>query len=441
MNNAVHCSDLPCNRMPQNIIPMCLLEELPDAVFLIEPATSNILYANKMAYESVGLTEEEVINHSVLSLQDSVINQPHWSEIAAVITQSKEPYVFLGKHKRKDGSSFPVEVRTSKMHYNGKHYFLSVARDITYRQMIDTEMEAHKHSLWYALNEASDGVWEWNIEQSSLYVSPKLKEMRGYGPEEDASLVDFWIDGIHPEDKQRVLAVMNEHLQGRTDKFEAKYRLRNRAGHFIWVNDRGKVSKRDDQGNPIIVAGMVQNVTDQVVLQERLENQAARDELTGAFNRRVCHEIIEQQISMSQINGEPFAVVFVDIDYFKNINDQYGHRVGDIVLKAFVTNVEERLREKDILFRWGGEEFLLLLPQLETSKQYAVANNICKTIENSRIVLDDDTTISLTVSMGVSSYPIHGSTKNELIEKADIAMYRAKANGRNRVELFNSKHD
>ena len=436
MKKSIQDVDKRCNIIPHSLISTCLLHELPDAVFLIDPKSSNILYANKMAYESVNLTEEEVINHSVMSLQEAVINQPQWCEIAEVITKAKEPYVFLGRHQRKDGSCFPVEVRTSNLYYEGRHFFLSVARDVTFRQVIDKEMEEHKHSLWYALNEASDGLWEWNIGQDSLYVSPKLKQMRGYGPEEDASKVDFWIDGIHPDDKNRVLAVMQEHLQGRTDKFEAKYRLRNRAGHFIWVNDKGKVSKRDAEGNPAIVAGMVQNVTDQVALQERLENQAARDELTGAFNRRICHEILEHQITTSRSNGESFAVILIDIDYFKSINDQHGHRVGDDVLKAFVNRVEEHLREGDILFRWGGEEFLLLLPRLEESKQYRVADKVRKTIEDNRIVLVDKTEISLTVSMGVSTYPCHGSTRSELIEKADIAMYRAKANGRNRVELF-----
>jgi diguanylate cyclase (GGDEF)-like protein/PAS domain S-box-containing protein len=426
----------PSNIIPHSLVSACLLHELPDAVFLIDPETSNILYANKMAYESLGLTEAEVVNHSVLSLQEEVINQPQWSEIASVITKAKEAYIFIGRHQRKDGSVFPVEVRTSNLYHEDKHFFLSTARDITFRQVINQEMETHKHSLWYALNEASDGLWEWNIEQDSLYVSPKLKQMRGYGPEEDASKVDFWMDGIHPDDKHRVLAVMQEHLQGRTDKFEAKYRLRNRAGHFIWVNDKGKVSKIDAQGNPAIVAGMVQNITDQVALQERLENQAARDELTGAFNRRVCREILEHQIASSQINGKSFAVILLDIDYFKLINDQYGHQVGDVVLKAFVERIEENLREGDILFRWGGEEFLLLLPNLEESKQYRVADKIRKVIEENKIIIDDNTEISLTVSMGVSTFPHHGSTRSQLIEKADIAMYRAKANGRNRIELF-----
>lgn len=435
MKKSIKDVDKPSN-IPDSLILTCLLHELPDAIFLIDPESSNILYANRMAYESVNLTEKEVINHSVMSLQEAVINQPQWCEIAEVITQAKEPYVFLGRHQRKDGSCFPVEVRTSNIFHEGKHFFLSVARDVTFRQVIDEEMEAHKHSLWYALNEASDGLWEWNIAQDTLYVSPKLKQMRGYGPEEDASKVDFWIDGIHPDDKHRVLAVMQEHLQGRTDKFEAKYRLRNRAGHFIWVNDKGKVSKIDTEGNPAIVAGMVQNITDQVALQERLEIQAARDELTGALNRRVCREILEHQITSSHINGESFAVVLIDIDYFKSINDQYGHQVGDVVLKAFVKKVEEHLRKDDLLFRWGGEEFLLLLPNVEESKQYRVADKIRKIIKDNRIVLADKTEISLTVSMGVSTYPHHGSTISQLIEKADIAMYRSKANGRNRVELF-----
>ncbi len=436
MKKFIEDIETACSSFPPSLLSTHLLHELPDAIFLIDPTSSNILYANKLAYQSLGMTEEEVVNHSVMSLQEAVVNQPQWSEIAEVITRKKKPFVFIGRHQRKDGSCFPVEVRTTNLHHEGVHLFLSVARDITFRQKIDDEMEAHKHSLWYALNEASDGLWEWNIAQDSLYVSPKLKQMRGYGPQEDASKVEFWINGIHPDDKQRVLAVMQEHLQGRTDKYEAKYRLRNRAGHFIWVNDKGKVSQRDEEGNPTVVAGMVQNVTDLVSLQERLENQAARDELTGALNRRVCREILEQQITASRISGKSFAVVFIDIDYFKSINDQHGHQVGDVVLKAFVNKVEENLREGDFIFRWGGEEFLLLLPHLDVSKHFRVADKIRKAIEDNLIVLEDKTKVAMTISMGVSSYPVHGSTTSQLIEKSDIAMYRAKANGRNRVELF-----
>jgi diguanylate cyclase (GGDEF)-like protein/PAS domain S-box-containing protein len=425
-----------CKESLNSQISTSLLNELPDAVFLIDPVSSKILYANKVAYESVGLKKDEVLNTSVMSLQEAVVNQPQWSEIVAVIKQATEPYIFLGRHQRKDGSSFPVEVRTSNFFQDGKHFFISIARDITFRQVLNDNMITHKHSLWYALNEASDGLWEWSIEKNTLYVSPKLKQMLGYGLEEDVASVDFWVERIHSEDKNSVLAVMQEHLTGRTDKFEVKYRLKNRAGHFIWVHDKGKVSERNATGDPTVVAGMPQNITDQVALQERLEGQASRDELTGAFNRKVCREKIEKQISISCNTGEPFSIVFMDIDFFKSINDEHGHPVGDMVLKAFVDMLDKQQREGDTLFRWSGEEFILLLPKLGKTGRYQFVDKIRKNIKTNLIRLNHKTEITLTVSMGISTYPYNGLTIEKLIEKADIAMYRAKANGRNRVELF-----
>ncbi|WP_375748358.1 diguanylate cyclase [Vibrio sp. HN007] len=421
---------------PHDVVEGCVLHDLPDAIYLIDPISSNILYANKAAFESVGYEPQEILNQSVLSLQADVINLSQWGEIANVIAESKEPYVFLGRHKRKDGTVFPVEVRTSNLHKEGKHLFLSVARDMTSRKVLNEELAGHKYSLWYALNEATDGIWEWNIQSNELYVSPKLKQMRGYGPHEMVKSVDFWTDGIHPEDKDRVLAIMDEHIEGKLERFEAKYRLRNRAGHFIWVHDRGKVSEIDPDGNPMVAVGMVQNVTEQVMLQERLENQAARDELTGVFNRRVCKEVLEQQILTARISGSSFSVFFLDLDHFKGVNDQFGHSAGDKVLREFTTAVQEHLREEDVLFRWGGEEFVALLPGLDSDHAFQAAENLRQSIEQTPVILSEGQRVELTVSVGVSSYPTNGTVRKELIQKADIAMYRAKTKGRNRVELF-----
>jgi diguanylate cyclase (GGDEF)-like protein/PAS domain S-box-containing protein len=361
---------------------------------------------------------------------------PQWSEIAQVIKASDEPYLFLGRHKSKDGREFPVEVRTSNMYRDGQHFFLSVARDITCRHVIDDELQQHRHSLWYALNVATDGIWEWNIKTNALYVSPKLKQMRGYGPEEEVGNVSFWVQGIHADDRERVMALMSEHLEGKLARYEAVYRLRNRAGHYIYVHDRGIVSERDREGHPLAAVGMVQNITDQVKLRERLENQAARDELTGAFNRRVCKEVVEQQIVASRISGSKFAVMFVDLDYFKRVNDEHGHHSGDKVLRSFVESVTQHLRDEDVLFRWGGEEFLVLLPGLDEEIVLKVAEKLRHYIESTPVILSEGQSISLTASVGVAVYPTHGSERGHLINKADIAMYRAKNNGRNRVELF-----
>ncbi|WCE31542.1 sensor domain-containing diguanylate cyclase [Vibrio sp. SCSIO 43137] len=423
-------------RTPHDILDACLLQNLPDAIFLIDPETSNILFVNKAGCESLKMEEEEVLNRSVLSLQEDVINLPQWSEISQVIKQAHQPYLFIGRHKRSDGSVFPVEVRTSYFNCTGEGYFLSVARDITSRVVIDNELKDHKHSLWYALNEATDGVWQWSIQSGELYVSPKLKQMRGFGPEEVVKDVSFWADAIHKDDAERVMANLNDHLAGNLDRYEAIYRLRNRAGHYIWVHDRGKVSEYKKDGTPLVAVGMVQNVTDQVKLQERLESQAATDELTGAFNRRVAKESIDEQLRTARLNGTGFAVLLLDIDYFKKVNDEHGHSAGDEVLKAFVNNIQKNLRADDLLFRWGGEEFLVMLPGLNEETAMVVAENLRQTINQNRIMLTENSCVCLTVSMGIALYPNHAATRQRLIQNADIAMYRAKTNGRNRIERY-----
>ncbi|GGI80187.1 sensor domain-containing diguanylate cyclase [Shewanella gelidii] len=435
-------SDLPqqievsSDNTPHDVIDTCLLQDLPDAIFLIDPETSNILYVNRNGYESLGMEKHEVLHHSVTTLQADVMNQPQWQEIAQVIKQSEEPFLFVGRHKRKDGTVFPVEVRTSNLYRGEQHLFLSVARDISRRVILDEQLEGHKHSLWYALNEATDGIWEWNIQSNSLFISPKLKQMLGYGPEEEPVSVDFWVNAIHPDDAERVMTNLNEHLAGKLDRYEAIYRLKNRANHYIWVHDRGKLSEEDEQGNPLIAVGMVQNVTEQIKLQERLESQAARDELTGVFNRRICRETLEQQVMTSRITGDDFAILLIDIDHFKEVNDEYGHEVGDKVLQAFVSNAQKYLRTEDVLFRWGGEEFLALLPKINAESAYIVASKLRHNIEIENVQLENGELINLTVSIGVAGYPLHGDSQKRLFQNADLAMYRAKANGRNRVEIF-----
>lgn len=431
--------DQNCREDYSDIVNLGLLDDLADSIFLIDPETSDILYVNRAGYVSLGMTCDEVLYHSVMSLQEDVADLPHWSEIAQVISQSEQPFLFLGRHKRKDGSVFPVEVRTSNIRRGGKRFFLSIARDITCRVMIDEELKGHQHSLWYALNEATDGIWEWNIKSDQLYVSPKLKQMRGYGPQEPIADVNFWKEGIHPDDIEGVLALMEEHIKGNLDRYDARYRLKMRAGHYIWVHDRGKISEYGPGGEPLVAVGMVQNITEQVHLQQRLENQASTDELTGAYNRRVCQEVIGIKISESIKENHSFSVALIDIDQFKQINDEHGHTAGDLALKAFVNNINHLLSENESLYRWGGEEFLIVMPSKESKAGLETAEYLRKEIERHGISFSNNQTTNLTVSIGVATYPDNGLNTQQLVQNADVAMYKAKANGRNRVEVASKK--
>ncbi|MCA6215032.1 PAS domain-containing protein [Ideonella sp. B7] len=246
-----------------------LFEQLPDAVYLLDPATSQVLWCNRLAWEGLGLTPQEVLHHSVLSLQMDVTGLPQWSEIAEVIRTSRR-YTFVGRHRHALGHEVPVEVSTSAFHWAGQEYFLSAARDISRRVALEGDLNTREKQLWFALNEASDGLWDWNVLTSEVFFSPQLKRILGYGPDEMHPTLDTWTDNVHPEDAPRVLARLREHLEGRRQRYEAEYRLRCRNGNYRWVEDRGRVCERDTHGQPTRVVGMVQDVSARHEAQEEL---------------------------------------------------------------------------------------------------------------------------------------------------------------------------
>ncbi|MCB1997174.1 MAG: PAS domain S-box protein [Burkholderiaceae bacterium] len=239
---------------------LALFEHMADAVYLLDPETSRVLWGNRAAWESLGLSADEVLNHSVLSLQMDVTGAPQWSEIAAVI-RSVPCFTFVGRHRHAAGHEVAVEVNTTRFFDQGREYFLSVARDVSRRVALEAELKTREGQLWFALNEAMDGLWDWDIPSGRVYFSPQLKRMLGYGPDELTPELDSWANNIHPEDSAQVHRVLEQHLVGRRARYEAEYRLRNRNGQYLWVLDRGRVCERDAQGQPTRVVGMVQDVT------------------------------------------------------------------------------------------------------------------------------------------------------------------------------------
>lgn len=408
-----------------------LFDHLPDSVYLIDPDSSNIIYCNRLGYQSLQMKAEEVLNHSVLSIQEDVLGAPAWKEIVAQI-RSVETFTFIGSHRRKDKSCFPVEVNTSSFNYQGNEFFLSIARDITKRCLNNEEILDRDQMLWYVLNETSDGLWDWNIISEEVFFSPQLKQMLGYGPDEMPPHVSTWSDNIHPEDSQRVLRIISEHIEGKRKCYEAEYRLKNRNGHYLWVHDRGKISARNELGEPSRMVGMVQNITDRKNLEHRLQQMASHDDLTGIINRREGEMIFEKQLDLCKRLNLHLGICLFDLDHFKQINDQHGHLIGDEVLKTMVQLIGNNIRKLDYFYRWGGEEFVILCPDTSLDKLIFIAEKLRHCLES----FDWETAhgiAQVTASFGLSVYPTHGKTAHELFLNADAAMYQAKSQGRNRT--------
>ncbi len=239
-----------------------LFAHLPDSVFLIDPETSRIIDCNRTALQQLGMERTEVLDQSVLSLQKDVVGIEQWGSIAQAI-RATNCFVFVGQHRHKSGSEVPVEVNTSHFTHGGNEYFLSVARNISQRLALERDLHNRDQQLRYALTEASDGLWDWNLQTDEVFFSPQLARMLGYGPHEMKPTLATWSANIHPDDAQRVQRVLQEHIEGQRERFLAEYRLRNRNGHDLWVHDRGRVCECDPEGKPSRMVGMVTNITDE----------------------------------------------------------------------------------------------------------------------------------------------------------------------------------
>ncbi len=172
-----------------------------------------------------------------------------------------------------------MEVNTSCFVEGGREYFLSVARDISRRVAMETDLHTREKQFWFALNEATDGLWDWNVLTAEVYFSPQLQRMLGYGPDEMAPTPDTWSGNVHADDAPHVMRALQDHLAGRRQRYEAEYRLRNRNGNDLWVQDRGRVCERDADGAPVRVVGMVHDMTARRQAQEELRRH--REHLEG----------------------------------------------------------------------------------------------------------------------------------------------------------------
>jgi PAS domain-containing protein len=162
-----------------------------------------------------------VLDHSVLSLQKDVHGLPQWSEIATAILNS-QCFRFRGRHRHQQGHEVDVEVNTTHFELDGRAYFLSIARDTTNRVAQEADVHNREKQLWFALNEASDGLWDWDVASGSLFFSPQLKRMLGYGPDEMAPELADWSNNVHPVDAPLVMAALEEHMQGKRSRYEAE---------------------------------------------------------------------------------------------------------------------------------------------------------------------------------------------------------------------------
>ncbi len=283
----------------------------------------------------------------------------------------------------------------------------------------------------------NDGVWDWNLKTNEVYFSIRWKSMLGLADSEIGDSPEEWFSRVHPEDIARVKAQITSHLQGLTPHFESEHRMFHKDGTYRWVLSRG-IAIRDADGKVSRMAGSQIDITDHRTDEERRQHDAFHDELTGLPNRALFIDHLGLSIWRTKRPGDySFAVLFVDVDRFKIINDSLGHLTGDQLLIAIARRLKTGLRSGATIARFGGDEFAILLDDVQgISDATRMAERIQKILEAPFNLSGQE--VFLTASIGIALEGAAGEKPDDVLHNADMAMYRAKARGKACYERFDA---
>ncbi len=287
----------------------------------------------------------------------------------------------------------------------------------------------------FALEGAGDGVWDWNIPTDEVVFSNRYLEMYGFTREDVAAGNEAWLQRIHPDDRQRVDEDVCAYLDGKTSTYINEHRIYCKDGSLKWVLARGMIVSRDAQGRPLRMIGTHADITDRKAAEEHIRHLAHFDPLTDLPNRALITDRLQQALAKARRDKRHLALMFLDLDEFKPVNDNLGHDIGDLLLKQVAIRLQACMRESDTVARIGGDEFIVLLPQIERERDaLIVAEKIRYALQQPFDVAGHRLQISS--SIGVAVYPEHGGDEKLLLLNADIAMYHAKKSGRNTFKLY-----
>ncbi len=306
----------------------------------------------------------------------------------------------------------------------------SLVSDLTARHDAELQRARSEERLSLALEGSDLALFDWDIAADRIYHSAQASAMRG-GPSADetaspAALRAF----VHPDDLDAMRASMKAALGGSVPEYHAEFRIRRRSGDWLWVRARGRVVERDAAGRALRLAGTYADINARKVVEARLRHRAEFDALTDLPNRALFVERLRRATGRAS-PGSPMALLFLDIDRFKNVNDSLGHEAGDQLLKVFASRMRDGVRQSDTVARLAGDEFTVILEGLRgAGDAKALAGKLVETL---RAPIDlAGTRRVVTVSVGIAICEDAQTDDAELLRRADAALYEAKRRGRNR---------
>ncbi len=415
-----------------------LFEEAPIGYYEID-CEGIIRRINRSACRLLRFDAAEIIGRPLSEFVSPEAVETRLDRLRRRIAGEEAPSPFLSEYLRRDGSK--IVLQTHETLIRDKHHRVvgirSALMDATEHQLALDALRESEERYALAVRGANDGLWDWSLKTGRVYYSPRWKSMLGYDEADIGSSPEDWFSRVHPQDLGRLKIEISLHLEGYNRHFQHEYRIRHKDGTYRWVLCRG-LAVRDAQGSPHRIAGSQTDITVRKLGEERLLHDAFHDELTGLPNRALFIERLERAaIRAMRRENYLFAVLFLDLDGFKVINDSLSHQAGDQLLVSIARRLEACLRPEDTIARLGGDEFVILLDDL---KNIGDATQLSERIQRELQApfLLGRQQVFTTASIGIASSAAGYRRPEELLRNADTAMYRAKALGKARHEVFHA---
>ena len=397
---------------------------------VIFDSQGTIIDVNPAIYKIYGCTREEVIGRTSRDITAEAFSRTGaFQNFIAEVDKNGFFYVET-LDRAKDGKILDLEVEGWKFDIQEDSY-LFILRDVTERKKAQLELKRSEEGYKLVFEASNEGLWDCDLTTNETYFSGEW--YKNFGLEENESFSESkWYNLIHSKDRIKIKKSLNSIKKGMIDRYEAEIRVRNQAGQYIWVLAKG-IGMRAGSGELVRLAGSYQDIHLRKMQEEKIRQLAYFDGVTGLPNRVSFYEWLENKLQEEK--PATGAVVFIDLDNFKIINDTFGHVFGDKFLKEVGQRFKTLQNKDNLVARIGGDEFVIAVDSIHgLDKITTYAKSILSLLEEPFFL--DDNELVVSASMGIASYPSDGKTIGEILKKADSAMYKAKKLGKNNFAMF-----
>ena len=409
-----------------------LFQSSPVSTFICDTRKWRLLEVNEAALREYGYTREELLKMTLLELGLTEDAERLTETLMSLGPTSGE--VGTWRHRRKDGAAIEAEMVSFRMQFARQQARVIIARDVTRRKHTHEVMWRDLERFGLASKATNDAMIDWDLGSDQVWRSENYAKVFGRGEVGAELNMASWFEHIHADDRARVQEQLLGTIRSTSNQWSDEFRLLRDDQEITHVFARGHVTRAED-GSARRMNGVLQDITERKEQEERTRFLADHDELTELPNRSLFRQALEKALQRAERSGKMLSILFFDLDRFKNINDSLGHDAGDEVLRAVAERMSACVRKIDMVARFGGDEFAVLTEGLTAEDQAStVARKILETLSKPMILAGRQ--YRPAASIGISTYPTDGRDVQTLLKNADIAMYRAKEEGRGTFQFY-----